>query len=152
MSNWDDFVLASPPAGARARELWLQHAAGKIYFENVREYARRQVDPALSETSRAAAFKGIDDAVYGLMMVLDGVSCGLRGSGYGIALQTKVQLWRSDSALIRAADGDKSDWVEGVVGEEALVQELDLSRGDGMCMGYHMWRAGEFGDDPVVKA
>jgi hypothetical protein len=33
---------------------------------------------------RAAAQKGIDDAVYGLMMVIEGVTCGLSNSSHMI--------------------------------------------------------------------
>ena len=71
------FVLGLPPSSQRRRELWLQHAAGFILFEDVRNYAIERLDRALDATARAAALKAIDDAVYGLMMVIDGVSGGL---------------------------------------------------------------------------
>ena len=31
-----------------------------------------------------------------------------------------------------------------------VVAELELSDGDGMCMGYHGWLEGDFGEDPVA--
>jgi len=58
-------------------ELWLQHATGRILFEDVRGYAIDRIEQALSAEAHAAAKKGIDDALYGLMMVLDGVTGAL---------------------------------------------------------------------------
>lgn len=43
----DEHELAPPPADSRARELWLQHAAAFILFEDVRLYALARVDPNL---------------------------------------------------------------------------------------------------------
>jgi hypothetical protein len=40
-------------------------------------------------------------------------------------LQTKVQLQ--------------------TVGDGGLVEELDLFKGDGMCMGYHGWKQDDYG-------
>lgn len=34
-------------------------------------------------------------------------------------------------------------------GDSAVIDELDLANGDGMCLGYHGWREGDFGADPV---
>lgn len=69
-----EFELTAAPTEERAYELWLQHAIGFILFEDVRGYARGEIAPDLSPEARGAAEKGIDDALYGLMMVLDGVS------------------------------------------------------------------------------
>ncbi len=127
------FELASAPGSPRARELWLQHAAGFLLFQDVRGYAIELVDPSLSEPARAAVVKAIDDAVYGLMMVFDGVSGSLRSLDHRVHLKTTVCLSR------RQDD------------REELVEELDLFHGDGMCMGYHGWLEGDFGEDPVVN-
>ena len=124
-----DFFLGSAPAPDRHRELWLQHAAGFILFEDMRGYAVNQLDPSLDETARTAALKAIDDTVYGLMMVLDGVTGGLANAEHSVHLQTKVCLESSSDELIAC---------------------VDLFHGDGMCMGYHMWRQGDFGEDPVA--
>ena len=69
-----DFILASPPTSQRERALWLQNVAGFILFEDVRGYAIEGIDPGLDESGRSAALKAIDDALYGLMMVIDGVN------------------------------------------------------------------------------
>jgi hypothetical protein len=124
-----DFFLGPVPTSDRHRELWLQHVAGFILFEDMRGYAIDRLDPSLEETARKAALKAIDDTVYGLMMVLDGVSGSLANAQHAVRLQTKVCLESSSDELI------------------ALV---DLFDGDGMSMGFHSWREGDFGEDPVA--
>jgi hypothetical protein len=113
----------------RSRELWLQHGAGFIVFRDMREYAIMRLDPLLDDATRAAAIQAINDAVYGLMMVIDGVSGRLGDGTRALELDVRVRLR------------------EG----EALVAELPLREGDGMCMGYHSWLKGDFGEDPVAK-
>jgi hypothetical protein len=129
-----DFILAPLPTAHRHRELWLQHAAGFIFFEDVRGYAIKRLDPVLDETARAAALKAIDDAVYGLMMVLDGVTGGLGNSEYLVHVEAKVCLTKKQT--------ENGEPIESVV----------LSNGDGMCMGYHRWLQGDFGEDPTVTS
>ena len=51
--------------------MWVQNVSGFILFEDVRGYAMSRLDPALDSSAQTAAIKAIDDAVYGLMMVLD---------------------------------------------------------------------------------
>lgn len=123
--------LTSPPKDPRARELWLQHAAGFILFEDSRAYAIDRIDPALAPKARAAVIQGIDDALYGLMMVADGVSGHLSNELDEISLALLVRHSRKSSS-----------------GDSAVVEELDLQNGDGMCMGIHGWHAGDFGEPP----
>jgi hypothetical protein len=126
----DQYVLTDPPSDTRARELWLQHGAGFIIFQDMRQYAIDRIPSSYDAVQREAAMKGIDDAVYGLMMVIDGVTGGLSNAKLRLSLQTKVQLES--------------------VGDGSLVEELDLFKGDGMCMGYHRWKEGDYG--PVRPA
>ena len=126
-----DFVLAEPPADPHARQLWLQHAAGLILFEDVRGYARSLVDANAPENERAAAFAAIDDTVYGVMRVIDGIPGPFRGNGRSISLQTRVHL---ESEI----DGH-------------LEEELDLGAGDGMAIGFHGWLEGDFGESPLAS-
>jgi hypothetical protein len=129
----DQHELVKPPTDRGARELWLQHAAGFILFEDARRYAMERIDPALSGEARAAAQKGIDDAIYGLMMVIDGVSGGLSNADHAVYIDFIARL---------ASRGDSGD------GE--VLSEVDLRNGDGMCMGYHGWLEGDFGEDPIA--
>jgi len=129
-----NYQLAGPPESKRARELWLQHAVGFIVFEDIRRYALDKIDPHLAPEVHQAVQKGIDDAVYGLMMVIDGVTGALSNDS------ERVEL----SVVARHVMKDK----QGVSG--AVINELDLASGDGMCMGYHGWLKGDFGTAPVV--
>jgi hypothetical protein len=131
MATWQH-ELVDPPKEERARELWLQHAAGFILFEDVRRYAREQIDPSVKGKARAAAEKGIDDALYGLMGVIDGVTGRLANEKHAVYLNFVVQL------VSRGKSKDR------------VLQEIDLQHGDGMRMGIHGWIEGDFGKHPVA--
>lgn len=131
----DELQLADAPTEQRDLELWLQHAAGFILFEDVRGYARSKIDPSLPPQTRLVAEKAIDDALYGLMMVLDGVTGSLSGTTTEVNLRTRVRL------VTRPA-----------LSPSAVIAELDLFEGDGMCIGYHGWLENDFGRIPIVKA
>jgi hypothetical protein len=124
------YRLAQPPKEPRELELWLQHAAGFILFQDMREYAMQRVDPGLSADALAAVETGIDDAVYGMMMILDGVTGGLSNQAQCLSVSAKVEL--TDRA------------------SQDVLHEIQLADGDGMCMGYHRWRDGDFGAIPIV--
>jgi hypothetical protein len=121
-----DFVLGEVPTDPRQLELWLQHAAGVILFEDVRHYALERLDPALDEETKSVVTRAVNDAVYGLMMVVDGVSGSLRNGDHAVELTMIARLRRGDT----------------------VMTEMDLQEGDGMCMGYHRWTSGDFGDQP----
>lgn len=124
----EDLELAAPPTKPRHRELWLQHAAGLILFEDARRYALEKLDPKLEPAARKAAEKAVDDTLYGLMMIVDGVTGALTKDDLSVDLRMVVRLLRGDE----------------------VVEQLDLGDGDGMCMGIHGWREGNFGEDPVT--
>lgn len=129
MASWE-LELQPPPKDEGAIELWLQHAAGRILFEDVRAYALAKMDRKLSAETRAAVEKGINDAVYGLMMVIDGVSGAIANKTQAVELSVAAQL-------VNRKSGD-------------VVAQLDLRDGDGMCMGYHSWMEGDYGEAPVA--
>lgn len=126
--------LSSVPKDKRARELWIQHAAGFILFEDARGYARENIDPRLKPEVRAAVEKGIDDALYGLMMIVDGVSGRLSNATNEVHLAMLVRHMK------KRANGDSE-----------LVEEVDLAYGDGMAMGMAGWLEGDFGEHPPAK-
>ena len=103
-------------------------AARGIYQEQADE-----IDPNISPELREHVIKGINDAVYGLMMVIDGVSGTLRNSSDAVNLRFIAQH-------IKERDEAPTE----------VVQELDLANGDGFCMGYHGWQEGDFGNEPVA--
>lgn len=133
MATWQH-ELNDPPTDPRARELWLQHSAGFIVFEDIRRYAMERIDPKLPEDVRGAVLKGINDAVYGLMMMMDGVTGSLANSSHAVSIDFIARL---------VARGDTED--------DDVLLEVDLRNGDGMCMGYHGWLEGDFGEHPVVS-
>jgi hypothetical protein len=74
-------------------------------FEDIRRYAIEKIDPPLTEEARAAVQKGIDDAVYGLMMVIDGVTGGISNTRHTVSIDFIVRLAtrgkpRKDGALV----------------------------------------------------
>jgi len=127
------YELVDPPTEARARELWLQHSAGFIVCEDVRRFAMERIEPGLSAEAVAAAKKGIDDAVYGLMMVIDGVSGGISNANHNVYIDFIVRLANRKNSI-----------------DDGLLSEVDLRQGDGMCMGYHGWLESDFGKNPVA--
>lgn len=113
-----------PPPPGRRRELWLQQLAGWVVFRDVRDYARKAISLDLDPVARGAALAAIDDAVYGLMMVFDGVAGGVGSDEWSAELSTSIRLRHGPE----------------------VTDEITLNQGDGMCMGYHRWIEDDFGD------
>lgn len=123
-----NFKLTNPPEDERSKELWMQHAAGFMVFENIRKYAVSKISIDVDCSTRSQIIKGIDDTIYGLMMQMDGFFIPLENDSYRLELQTIIQLYKDNE----------------------LIQSLDTKEGDGMCMGYHDWMDGDFGADDIV--
>ena len=88
---------------------------------------------ALKGKARAAAEKAIDDAAYGLLQVIDGVTGALSNANQTVYIDFRVRL--NSRGNSQNDDG---------------LSEIDLRNGDGMCMGYHGWLKGDFGEHPVA--
>ena len=122
-------ALSPPPKDKTDLDLWLQHAAGKLLLDATRERARSKLPADLSNEARTAALQAVDDAVYGLMQLLDGVSDPLSNDECYVTLRTTAELRRSS--------------------DDTVLHALDLQDGDGMCMGFHGWVEGDFGELPI---
>jgi hypothetical protein len=61
------------------------------------------------------------------MMTMDGVTGTLQNDNYKVRIQSKILL---------ESKGE-------------IVQEIDTLNGEGMCMGFHSWKDGDFGEDEV---
>ena len=131
----EHYVLAAPPEEPRLRALWLQHAAGFILMEDVRQAAIDQLDPRLSAEERAVAIDAVDATMYQLMAVIDGVRRGLTNSQYHVDLHLIVQLQRCDANQTSVP---------------SVLEHLDVRDGDGMCMGIYGWLRGDYGARPIV--
>jgi hypothetical protein len=121
------FKLTNPPVDDRSRELWLQHAAGFIIFEDMRNYAIKEIPATADKETREMIIKGIDDAVYGLMMIMDGVVGVLKNDEYTVSIESNILLEKNDE----------------------IIEKVNTLNGDGMCMGFHGWKDGDFGEDQV---
>ena len=84
--------LAERPDDERARELWLQHAAGWVLVRDVREEAREKLPDGLSPEAREAALKAIDDALYGVAMVADGIGPPLRNDRHRVDVRIVARV------------------------------------------------------------
>jgi hypothetical protein len=106
----------------------MQHAAGFILFEKVRASGLATLDEDASDDVRAAVELAVDATMYALMMQIDGVSGGLRGADRELELRFGVGLRKNNT----------------------MLAEADLRNGDGMCIGFHMWCDGDFGEAAIV--
>lgn len=118
------YKLTNPPNEERVRELWLQHAAGFILFQDMRKYAIDRIPSNTDDNTKELIIKGIDDAIYGLMMIMDGVTGCLKNDQYAVSIENIIKLERNGET----------------------IQEINTFHGDGMCMGFHGWKENDFGD------
>ena len=128
------YTLGNLPNNPEDQELWLQHVAGFIIFEDARNYAIEQIPPDTNSKTREKIISGIDQAIYGMMMIFDGASGKLENDKHQITLSTLVNL---------SSKGERS--IE-------TIKEVKLAEGDGMCTGFHSWREGDFGKNPVTNS
>lgn len=124
------FELTNPPQNERARELWLQHAAGFILFRDMRNYAIDKIREEVDEQTKEKIIAGIDDTIYGLMMMMDGVTGSLSNEQYSVTIKHVIQLNQNGET----------------------VQEINTLDGDGMCMGFHGWLEGDYGEEEIFPA
>ncbi len=107
--------------GKDAQKRWIELANhfGRELMLAARNYACDQIPAGASRQEKAAAKKGALDAIYGTLMLLDGVV------GEPIDEQHQVEY-----ALIARVRDDKGETLE----------EIELAPGgDGLCMGHHDW-------------
>lgn len=122
--------LTSPPLDDRSRELWLQHAAGFIIFRDMKEYAINNIPQDTDENTKEKIIRGIEDTIYGLMMIMDGVVGNLKNDEYTVSIENNILLEKNGK----------------------VIQKINTFYGDGMCMGFHDWRTGDFGEDSIVES
>lgn len=123
-----EYILSTPPQNKRERELWLQHTAGFIIFQDMRNYAIERIPNNIPLSTKEEIIKGIDNTIYGLMMMMDGVTGILKNDDYLVRLDTKILLEK----------------------DEEIIYEINTLNGNGMCMGFHFWQEGDFGDDNII--
>jgi hypothetical protein len=119
--------LTNPPDDDRARELWMQHTAGFILFRDMRDYAIKEIPDGTDKKTKSMVINGIDNAIYGLMMIMDGVVGTFGNKHYQVSLENNIVLEK---------DGE-------------IIQKINTFYSDGMCMGFHGWLEGDFGRDDI---
>src|SRR6266702_2910757 len=113
------------PAESQARWIAAADTFGQHLADGARDYALARIPGSASEETRAIAKQAVHDALYGVMMVLEGIT-------------------RND------IDGDH--WMQYVLStrvrgrqEGITLETIELSPvGDGLCMGFHSWLNEDF--------
>ena len=117
---------ASWPSEEHARWIRAGNTFGRHLMAAARDYAFRRIAKDTPPAQRQLAEKAALDAIYGVMMLLDGVA------GSPIDDQHRAQYVLSLRVLSESEDGP--------------VEQFELApEGDGLCMGFHGWVAGNFG-------
>jgi len=108
---------------------WIQvgNTFGRHVMASSRDYAFERIPKSVSTEVREIAARAVLDAIYGMMMLLDGVA------------EAKIdESHRAEyvlSARIRNTERDQP------------IEQFELApEGDGLCMGFHGWAAGDFGN------
>jgi hypothetical protein len=97
---------------------------GRHLAEGARDYALQRIHKSVSEETRAIATQAVLDALYGVMMVLEGITPN------DVDAHHRIQYVLS--ARVRKR-------------QEGTVETIELSpEGDGLCMGFHRWLNQEF--------
>ncbi|ABC31032.1 hypothetical protein HCH_04326 [Hahella chejuensis KCTC 2396] len=113
------------PKEQYSRKVSASHAFGEHLFKHVREEALRDFKLLEGGTDRELAEQAVDATLYAVMQLLD-----------GIFLNEIDGKHQAEYALIQRIRDD-----QGV-----LLEENELAPdGEGLCMGFQGWRAGDFG-------
>jgi hypothetical protein len=120
------FPYSDWPADPHHRWVAAGNAFGRHLMTAARDYAFERIPASASPEAQELARKAALDAIYGMMMLLDGVPSSLTGPEH-----------RAEYVLhsrIRSRESGK------------VLEEFELAPGgDGLCMGFHGWVAGDFG-------
>lgn len=114
---------------AHARLIYVSNVFGRVYFRAARDPFRDRVR-SLPPPLRPEMEELLDGALYAVLQVLDGVTDHVGNDN----LKVEFVL----SARLR----DKAN--------RSVVDEIELGpNGEGLCMGFHGWVEGDFGDTPT---
>jgi hypothetical protein len=113
------------PADPDRRLLCAKHTFGQALMKLARDYAVDRIPKGLAPEARAAAEAAAHDALYGLMMMLDGVVAGQIDGAHMLGLKLLGEVTVTDGAV---------------------VETFELApSGDELCMGFHLWKERDFG-------
>ena len=114
-----------------ARLIHLSNAFGRLLFEVARAPARERAT-SIPDADRSEVEALLDSQLYAVLQVLDGVTVPVGND------QIKVEF------VLKARLRDRSD--------TTIIEEVELGPdGEGLCMGFHGWQAGDFGAVPGLR-
>lgn len=116
------------PADPGFRSVWLQNMVGRELMTHVRQRTRDELPPDLSAEAREAALRAVDEALYSLTMLVDGIFAPTRDETGRIQFQV-----------------DLVGRLQDVETGEVLHAE-SLHDGDGACGWMAGWLEGDFGE------
>ena len=116
------------PEEPRERSLWVQHRTGLLLMTEVRQRVIDDLPADLSDETRAVACKAVDDTLYCLMMLVEGVVAPARDASGGIDFEVDLV-----GRLVDSGTGE-------------VLHTESLRDGDGACMGLTGWLEGDYGD------
>lgn len=128
MSGPGPYSSWPPDEGGR----WVRagNAFGRHVMAAARDYAVGRLPPDATPDQRRLAETAALDAVYGVMMLLDGVADSAIDDAHRAEYVLLARVLRED--------------------RDEPVEEIELAPGgDGLCMGFHGWAAGDFGPSPA---
>ena len=117
---------SSWPSEEHARWIRAGNTFGRHLMAAARDYAFKLIPKDALAAQRELAEKAALDAIYGVMMLLDGVARTPIDDRHRAEYVLSVRVLRES--------------------EGPPVEEFELApEGDGLCMGFHGWVAGNFG-------
>lgn len=110
-----------------SRWIMAGHTFGRHLMAAARDYAFERIPASATAKERELAEKAALDAIYGMMMLLDGVAV------------SKIDKTHTASYVLLSRIF--------ATGKSQPVEEFELAPdGDGLCMGFHDWIEDDFGN------
>ena len=125
------FEVGPVPEDEHSRLVHLSNAFGRLLFDVVRAPTRERAR-SMPDSYRAGVEALLDEQLYAVLQILDGVTMPIGTDQVGVEFVLQARLRnRSDASV---------------------VSEVELGPdGEGLCMGYHGWREGDFGGVPGLS-
>lgn len=115
------------PREPQARWMQAGNTFGRHLMSAARDYALARIPASASPAEHEVATKAALDAIYGMMMLLDGVAESKIDETHTIRYALVARVFAS--------------------GQREAIEQFELApEGDGLCLGFHGWTAGESDD------
>jgi hypothetical protein len=126
-----EFNIGEIPESEHDRLLHLSNAFGKLLFETVRTPSRGRTR-SLDESVRTQVEELLDKQLYAILQTLDGATYPIQNEDVAVEFVLTARLMRR--------------------GDSEVIAEVEVGPdGEGLCMGYQGWLAGDFGAVPGMQ-